>query len=76
MDFAAPADHRIKLKEGENNDKYVDLVSDLKKKLWYMKVIVIPIVTVALGAVTKALVQGLEDLEIRGRVEIIQTSAL
>ena len=37
---------------------------------------VIPIVIGVLGTVTKGLVQGLEDLEIRGRVEIIQTTAL
>ena len=41
-----------------------------------MKVTVISIVIGALGAVTKGLGQGLEDLEIRGRVENIQTRAL
>ena len=40
-----------------------------------MKVTVIPIVIGALGTVTKGLVQELEDLEIRGRVETIQTTA-
>ena len=39
-----------------------------------MKVTVIAIVIDALGIVTKGLVQGLEDLEIRGRVETIQTT--
>ena len=34
---------------------------------------VIPIVIGALGAVTKGLIQGLEDLEKIGRVETIQT---
>ena len=29
-----------------------------------------------LGAITKGLVQGLEDLEVRGRVETIETSLL
>ena len=37
---------------------------------------VIPIVIGALGTVTKGLIMGLEDLEIRGPVEIIQTTAL
>ena len=41
-----------------------------------MKVTIIPIVIGAFGAVTKGLVQGLEDLEITGRVETIQTTAL
>ena len=41
-----------------------------------MKVTVISIVIGAFGRVTKDLVQGLEDLEIRGQVETIQTTAL
>ena len=36
---------------------------------------VIPIVIGAFGTVTKELIQGLEDLEIRGRVGTIQTAA-
>ena len=36
-----------------------------------MKVTVIPVGIDALGTVTKTLVQGLEDLEIGGRVETI-----
>ena len=75
VDFAVPYDHKVKLKEGEKRDKYLDLAWELKK-LWNMKVTVIPIVIGALGTVAKGLVQGLEDLEIRGRVEIIQATAL
>ena len=41
-----------------------------------MKMMVMPIVIGALGTVPKGLVQGLEDFEIRGRVETIQTTAL
>ena len=37
---------------------------------------VIPIVVGALGTVTKGLVNGLEDLEIRGQEESIQTTTL
>ena len=32
LDFAVPADHRIKLKEWEKKDKYLDLTRELKKK--------------------------------------------
>ena len=46
------------------------------KKLWDMEVTVIAIITGVLGTVTKGLVQELEDLEMRGRVETIQTTAL
>ena len=41
-----------------------------------MKVMVIPIVTDVLSTVTKGLVQGLEDLKIKGRIKPIQTTAL
>ena len=41
-----------------------------------MKVMVILIVIGALGTITKGFVKGLEDLEIRGRVETIQTTVL
>ena len=41
-----------------------------------MKVTVLPVVTGALGTVTKGLVKGLEDLEMRGRVDAIQTTVL
>ena len=46
------SDHRIKLKECEKKDKYLDLASELKK-LWNMKVTIVPIVIGALGTVTK-----------------------
>ena len=47
-------DHRIKIKESE------------LKKLWTMRVTVIPIVTGALWMLQKGLEERLEELEIRG----------
>ena len=41
-----------------------------------MKVTIVPIVIGALGTVTKGLLKGLGDLEVGGRVETIQTTAL
>ena len=41
-----------------------------------MKVTIIPIVIGAFGIVTKGLLKGLEDLEVGGGVETIQTTAL
>ena len=58
MDFAVPADHRIKLKECEKQDKYLNLARELKK-LWNVKVTIVPIV---IDTVTKGLLKGLEDL--------------
>ena len=75
VDFAVPADHRIKLKECAKKDKYLDLARELKK-LWNMQVTIIPIVIGAFGTVTKGLLKGLENLEVGGRVETIQTTAL
>ena len=65
VDFAVPADHRIKLKECEKKDKYLDLDRKLKKR-WNMKVTIIPIVIGAFSTVTKVLLKGLEDLEVGG----------
>ena len=70
VDLAVPADHRIKLKESEKKDKYLDHAKELKK-LWNMKVKIIPIAIGAFGTVTKVLLKGLEDLEAGGWVETI-----
>ena len=75
VDFAVPADHRINLKESKKKDKYLDLARELKK-LWNMKVTIVPIMIGALGTITKGLLKGLEDLEVGGRAETIQTTAL
>ena len=44
--------------------------------MWNMRVIIMPIVIGALGTISKGLVQGVEGLEITGRVETIQTIVL
>ncbi len=41
-----------------------------------MKVTIIPFVIGALGTVTRGLIQGLEDLEVGGRVETVQAAEL
>ena len=73
MDLAVPADYRIKLKESEKKDKYLGLARELKKR-WNIKITIIPIVIGAFGIVTKGLLKELEDMEIRGRVDTIQTT--
>ena len=73
--LAVLADHRIKLKECEKKDKYLDLARELEK-LWNMKVMIEPIVIGVFGAITKGLLKDLEDLEVGGRVETIQITAL
>ena len=59
----------------ENSKEVFDLARELKK-IWNMKVTIIPIVIGAFGRVTKGLLKGLEYLEVGGRVENFQTTAL
>ena len=75
LDFDVLADHRINPKECEKKDKYLDLARDLKR-LWNMKVTIVPIVIGALGTISKGLLKDLEDMEFGGRIETIQKTAL
>ena len=72
MDFAVPADDRVKIKR-KWKEGYIPRPYSGTEKLCYMKVTIIPIMICAFSAVTKGLIKGLQDLEIRGRVETIQT---
>ena len=67
VNFPVSADHRIKLKECEKREL---------KKLWNMQVTIIPIIIGMFGTVTKGFLKGLEDLEVGGQVETIQTTTL
>ena len=62
VNFAIWVDHKVKLKESEKKDKYLDLARKLKKNVEHE------------STATKGLIQGQEDLEIR--VETIQTTPL
>ena len=75
MNFAVQADHRVKIKENEQTDKYLDLARELKV-LWNMEVTVIPIVIGAFGKIPTSLIKGLDELEIGRPTETIYPSAL
>ena len=75
VDFAVPVGHRVKVKESEKKNNYLDLAREMKR-MWNIKVSIIPIVNDALGTVTKGLVHRLKDVDIAGRVETVQTTAL
>ena len=63
VDVAIPADHRVKLRESEKKNKYLDLTKELKKKkMWNMKVRIIPFLIGAFGTVTKGLLKGTRGL--------------
>ena len=70
MDSALPAYHRMKIKESENINKYLEFTRELKQ-LWDMRVTVIPVVFSALGMVLNILAKRQEELEIR-RIETIE----
>ena len=70
VNFVILTDNREKIKENKTRDKYFDLARELKM-LWNMNVTVISFIVGALGTVG-----GLEELEIRGYAETIQTKAL
>ena len=56
-------------------DKYLDLARELKY-LWNMRVTLMPIVVGALETVAKDLESGMEELEIGGLTESLQTNLL
>ena len=61
MNFVVAAGHKVKIKENETKDKYLNLASELKKS----------IIIGALGKITKGLIRGLEEMEMGGRTETI-----
>ena len=91
MDFAAPADYKVKIEESENINKYFNFTKNPKtkqrknktkktknnksNKLWSMGMTVIPMFFGALGTLPKGLERRLEYLEIRRRIETIRTLA-
>ena len=60
MDFAIPADHRVRIKESEKIDEYLDLAREMKK-LSKMKMTELPIVAGALRSILKNLEKRLRD---------------
>ena len=54
VDYSVPAYHRANMKESEKIDQYLDLASR-QKKLWDMRVAMIPVVIGPLGTVPKDL---------------------
>ena len=57
------------------NDEYLDLARELKR-LRNMKVTIVPIVFGASGTLTEGLLKDLDVLEVGGRIETIQMTAL
>ena len=65
LDFVFPVSHKVK--ENEKTDKYLDLAWEPKNQ-WYMKVMVISIVVVALRTIREGLEKRLMESKIRERI--------
>ena len=75
IDIAVPGDSRVASKENEKVQKYQDLARELRK-LWQVKVKVVPVVVGALGTIAKALEKHLKEIGTSVRVELLQKAAL
>ena len=75
-DVAIPGDDRVKDKELEKLEKY-QLLKDEIAKLWRMrKVIVVPVVIGALGAVSVNFKEYMKRIGVNVRLEVIQKTEL
>ena len=75
-DVAIPGDDRVEGKELEKLEKY-QLLKDEIAKVWRMrKVIVVPIVIGALGAVSVNFKEYMRQIGVNVRLEVIQKTAL
>ena len=74
-DFAIPFDTRVDDKEVEKIEKYLDLARELKK-VWNMKVAVVPLVVGALGTPAKALKKRLKIIVIETKITELQQTVL
>ena len=75
IDIAVPGDSTVASKENEKVQKYQDLARELRK-LWQVKVKVVPVVVGALGTIPKALEKHLKEIGTSVRVELLQKAAL
>ena len=75
IDFIILYDTRVDDKEVEKIEKYLDLARELKK-VWNMKVTVVPLVVGALGNPAKALEKRLKTIGIETKITELQKTVL
>ena len=75
IDFAVPGDSRIEEKEKEKIEKYQDLGRELKK-LWNVRMKIIPLVVGSLGAIPKQFDKRLKDIGISVGIGQVQKTVL
>ena len=77
IDVALPGDDRVKDKELNKKVEKYQLLKDEIAKVWQMrKVIVVPVVIGALGAVSVDFKEYMRRIGVKMRLEVIQKTAL
>ena len=76
IDVAIPGDDRVKDKELEKLEKYKLLKNEIAKVWGLRKVIVVPVVIGALGAVSVNFKECMKRIDVNVRLEVIQKTAL
>ena len=71
IDFAIPYDTRVDGKEVEKIERYLDLARELKK-VWKMKVTMVPLVVGALGTTATPLEKRLKAIGIETKITELQ----
>ena len=74
VDFAVPYDTKVNTKEVEKIEKYQDLARELRK-LWNMKVSIIPVIVGALETTPK-IFKRMEDIGIKTRILELQKTTI
>ena len=74
VNFAVPADHRVEFFLSEKENKYLELTSEMKKKVEHESDFYTNYNWCSWNS-NKGLIKGLEELEIKRRMETIQTTS-
>ena len=75
IDVAIPMDHRVKVKEDNKVETYLDLAAEVRRQ-YQVKTTIVPIVIGALGAIPERLEKSLETLELPDVIGSLQTAVL
>ena len=73
--FSIPQDARVEQSYDEKFQKYQDLAREIRR-IWQVKVKVIPLVVGALGTTPRALKANLEEIGVDMEIDLLQKSTL
>ena len=76
IDVEIPEDERVRANEDEKVEKYQDLVTEVRRKMWGVRTKVIRIVVEALGTIPLSLKENLWTIGVETSIELIQISIL